>query len=92
MKDEVRKPGEDNAGQYNSVTINGEIIIGLWDGTAVPYSMIFLKPRHVRALGYPPRKGKKYAIRDGNQLVECIGEYTAWVKTLDLPGIYIGNA
>lgn len=63
--------------------------MGVWAGVMVPYSMIHLKHRHVRALGYEPRRGWSYAIRGGNELVRCIGDYTAFVDRLDTPLIHI---
>lgn len=75
----------------STIQINGETLPVYWGGTMVPYAMAYLKPRHVRALGHQPRKGKRYAIRAGNELVTLHGEYTATIAALALPGLHINQ-
>ena len=75
-----------------TININGESLRTFWAGTMVPYAMTYLKPRHVRALGHSPKKGKSYAIRGGNELVTCHGEYTGFAARLPLPALHINQA
>lgn len=75
-----------------TITINGESIPTFWEGTMVPYAMTYLKPHHVLALGHKPIKGKTYAIRGGNELVTCHGDYTGFAARLSLPALHINQA
>ena len=76
-----------------TITINGEELRTFWAGTRVPYAMTYLKPKHVRALGQEPRKGKAYAIRNGNELSTVTRDgYTGIVARLALPTVHINQA
>lgn len=75
-----------------TITINGEALRTFWAGTMVPFAVTYLKPRHVRALGIAPKRGKQYALRDGNALSIVTNGYFSLVKTLPLPLLHINQS
>ena len=66
---------------------------GYWTGNAVPFALHFLRPRHVRALGFEPKRGKTYALIDGNELATTTptGFFATLATVPGLPRLHISQ-